>query len=276
MFSSKHFKNKSLDGKINKIVAVDLGGTNLRAALFSNGKILRYIKRSTPKTKDELLKTLVDVILEVFEEGVQAIGMGSPGPLKNGVIQNPPNLPLKNFDLKKFLERKFKVRVEIENDARCVAISESRFGCKKKNFIILTLGTGIGGGIIINGNLYHGMGNAGEFGSIVLNNKKTFEKWWQEYRQDFILKDLMKSNDPKSKQVIEELVSCLGQGIGSLINIFDPEVVVLMGGVREAGRRFLEMIKKESYKYVIFPKKTPIIWSKLDHPGLLGASLLIK
>jgi len=260
----------------NKVVAVDLGGTNLRAALVSEGKILRYMKKPTPKTKDELLNTLVEVISEVFDNEVKAIGMGSPGPLKNGVIQNPPNLPLRNFNLKKFLQKKFKVRVEIENDAKCVALSEARLGCKKKNFIIFTLGTGIGGGIIINGNLYKGEGNAGEFGAIILDNKKTFEKCWQTYRQDFILKDLIKSRDPKSIKIIENLTSYLGQGIGSLINVLDPEAVVLMGGAREAGSKFLNMIKKEVYKYVIFPKKTPIIWSKLEHPGLLGASLLVR
>jgi glucokinase len=260
----------------NKIVAVDLGGTNLRAALVQDRKILRYVKRPTPKTKDKLLEILVEAISEVFDKDVKAIGMGSPGPLKDGVIQNPPNLPLRNFNLKKFLHKKFKVRVEIENDARCVAIAESKLGCKKENFIIFTLGTGIGGGIIINGKLYGGRGNAGEFGHIVLDNKKYFEKWWQEYRKDFILKDLVKSQDPRSKRILEELSSCLGQGIGSLINAFDPEIVVLMGGSREAGNKFLNLIKKEAYKYTIFPKTTPIIWSKLDHPGLLGASLLIK
>ncbi|MEK6926116.1 MAG: ROK family protein [Nanoarchaeota archaeon] len=260
----------------SKVVAVDLGGTNLRAALIKSGKILRYTKRSTPKTKEKLLETLVDVISEVFDKDVKAIGMGSPGPMSNGVIQNPPNIPLRNFDLKKFLQKKFKVRVEIENDARCVALSESKLGCRKKNFIIFTLGTGIGGGIIVNGNLYKGRGNAGEFGAIIIDNGKTFEKWWQEYRKDFILKDLMKSKDPSSAEIVKNLVSYLGKGIGSLINSFDPEIVVLMGGSREAGKSFLGMIKKEAYKYVIFPKKPLIVWSKLNHPGLLGASLLVR
>ena len=202
--------------------------------------------------------------------------MGSPGPLKNGIILNPPNLPLRNFNLKKFLQNKFKVRVEIENDAKCVAIAEAVLGCKKKNFIILTLGTGIWGGIIINGELYKGMGNAGEFGAIIIDDKKTFEKWWQQYRKDYILKDLVKSKDKNSIQILENLTSYLGQGIGSLTNIFDPEVVVLMGGAREAGDKLLSLIKKEIYKYEEFTKKTPIVWSKIEHPGLLGASLLVS
>ncbi len=261
---------------VKKVVAVDLGGTNLRAALVQGKNVLKYVKKQTPKTKEALLNTLVEAISEVFDKDVRAMGMGSPGPLTNGVIENPPNLPLRNFNLKKFLQKKFKVRVEIGNDARCAALAEARFGCKKKNFIILTLGTGIGGGIIIDGKLYAGMGNAGELGWIILDNKKSFEEWWQEYRKDFILKDLINSRNPNSKKIVERLAGCLGQGIGGLINVFDPEIVVLMGGAREAGNKFLDMIKKEAYKFTIFDHKTPIIWSKLDHPGILGASLLVK
>jgi len=260
----------------NKIIAVDLGGTNLRVALIQGKKILKYAKKPTPKTKEQLLKSLVNMISEVFDKDVKAIGMGSPGPLKDGIILNPPNLPLKNFNLDKFLQNKFKVRVEIENDAKCVALAESKLGCKKKNFIILTLGTGIGGGIIIDGKLYKGMGNAGELGWIILNDRISFERWWQRYRKNFLLKDLVKFKDSKSKKILNELANYLGQGIGSLINVFDPEVVVLMGGAREAGNKFLNMIKKEAYKYTIVSKKTPIIWSKLNHPGILGAGLLVS
>ena len=68
----------------------------------------------------------------------------------------------------------------------------------------------------------------------------------------------------------------MGQGIGSLINVFDPEIVILAGGVRETGSVFLNMIKKEAKKYSVLPRTTPIQWSKLNHPGTLGASLLIK
>ena len=72
------------------------------------------------------------------------------------------------------------------------AIAESKLGCKKNNFIIFTLGTGIGGGAIINGKLYQGRGNAGEFGSIILDDRKTFENLWKEFRKDFILKEEQK------------------------------------------------------------------------------------
>src|SRR4030042_4832623 len=144
-----------------EVIAVDLGGTHLRVALIKDNKILKYIKKKTPKDKDNLLREMADSISFLITKDVKAIGVGSPGPLKKGIIQNPPNLPFRNFNLKKYLEMQFKKRVVIENDAKCVAIAEANLGCKKKNFIILTLGTGIGGGIIINRELYKGKGYAG-------------------------------------------------------------------------------------------------------------------
>ena len=83
-------KNKS-----KKIIAVDLGGTNLRVSLVQNNRILKYIKNSTPKTKRELLKVLYDSIGILMSKNVAGIGVGSPGPLKDGIIKNPPNIPLK-------------------------------------------------------------------------------------------------------------------------------------------------------------------------------------
>ena len=92
------------------------------------------------------------------------MGTGEPGPLENGIIKNPPNLPLRNFNLKKELEKRFHKKVVIENDVHCVALAEAKLGCKKKNFVVLAFGTGIGGGIIIEGKLYTGQGYAGELG----------------------------------------------------------------------------------------------------------------
>ena len=268
----------------NNVVAVDLGGTNLRVALVEGSKIIKYKKFQTPKTKNELLNVLVSAISEVFNKDVKGIGMGSPGPLKNGVILDPPNIPLKNFNLKKFLQDKFKVRVEIENDAKCVARSELVYGCRKNNFFILTLGTGVGGGIIIDGKLYVGVDYGAELGQIILNDGRTFENYWQDYRKSSEkifgrinpIRELINMKDKRAKKILKDTTMYLGQGIASLIHVLDPEVVVLMGGAREAGSRFLNMIKERVSFYSLFPKKTSIVWSKIEHPGLLGAGLLLK
>jgi glucokinase len=271
---------------MTKVIAVDLGGTNLRVSLVENNKILKYIKEKTPKNKGELISLLFKKIEFLMDKDVKGIGVASAGPLIDGVIKNPPNLPLKNYDLKAALEKRFNKRVEICNDAHCVALAEAKLGVRKKNFIILTLGTGVGGGIIINGELYEGQGFGGEVGHMILDNGKDFESLvgWKNIKEltkkafgkELWIKDLINIKSKKSKEILNKLTIYLGQGIGSLINVFDPEIVVLAGGVRETGTFFLNMIKKQAEKYSSLPKKTSIQWSKLDHPGTLGASLLIN
>ncbi len=269
-----------------KIIAVDLGGTNLRVSLVQNNKVVKYIKNKTPKTHKELVDLMFKCIEQLIDKDVKGIGVASAGPLENGIIKNPPNLPLKNYNLKAALEKRFKRRVEICNDAHAVAFAESKLGVKKKNFIVLTIGTGVGGGIIVNGFPYKGRGYGGEMGHIILDNGKSFEKLvgWKytkelskkAFGEELTISELFEKNNNKSKEILAQITKYLGQGIGSLINVFDPEVIVLAGGVRETGPKFLNMIKKEANKYVILPRKTPIQWSRLDHPGTLGASLLIK
>lgn len=273
--------NKYIKGKV---IAVDIGGTNVRVSLVKGGKILKYIKKTTPKNKGDFLKVLYDGITELMSKDVEAIGVGSPGPLKNGIIKNPPNIPLKNFNLKAELERKFKKRVVIENDAKCVALAEAKLGVKKKNFIVLTFGTGIGGGIIIHGKLYVGQGYAGELGHITLRNGKYFEDLWKENREyikehfgcNILIKDLIKMKNKEADMVLESISDHMGQGIATAINIFDPEIVVLNGGVRECGNALLDKVIKHARKHIILPHETPIQWSKLAHPGTLGASLLVS
>jgi glucokinase len=269
---------------VRKIIAVDLGGTNIRVSLVQGSRIIKYVKEDTPKERNEIIKRLVYIIESLMSKDVEGIGVGCPGPLEKGVIKNTPNLNLRNFDLKGFLRRKFKVKVEVENDANCVAIAESFYGCKKKNFIILTLGTGIGGGIIVDNYLYVGGGYGGELGHIILDNKKSFEKLWQSYRREckkcfgryLMIKELLAMKNRKSERILEKTSEILGIGIASLINIFDPEVVILSGGMKETGSRFLSRIKDYAKKYILIPRKPDIRWTGLDHPGTLGAALLIQ
>lgn len=268
----------------NKIIAVDLGGTNLRVALIKSGKVLKYSKKPTPKTKEGILNVMVDMISEIITRDVGAIGVASPGPLKDGIIKNPPNLPIKNFNLQKFLKKKFKKKVIVGNDADAVAMSEAKYGVRKKNFIILTLGTGIGGGVIIGGKIFRGDGYAGELGNIIIDDGKTMEQLWQKNRRDckkcfgkpMLIKDLIESKDRRAKKYLNDASKYLGQGIASLVNAFDPEVVVLMGGARETGNKFLSLIREQSNKYTLLPKKVNLQWSKIPHPGVLGASLFVK
>lgn len=270
---------------MKKIIGIDLGGTNLRIGLVVNGKIKKIIHKKTPKTKDKLIKELFSSIHEFMGKDISGIAIASPGPLKKGVIKNSPNIPLKNFNLKKALETKFKTKVEVENDANCVALAEAKLGVKKNNFFILTLGTGIGGGVIINGELYNKNDIGAELGYIYIDKNKSLEDLAgfkiiskitkKEFGKEIYIGKLIKMNNRKSKKIIDDLTENLGRGIGSLINIFNPEVVVLTGGMSESGSKFLNLIRKKSKKYILLPKKYNIQYSKLKHPGILGAALLL-
>jgi len=267
---------------MGKRVAVDLGGTHLRVGVVEDNKIIEYVKYDTPKNRKELLSLLVNSISD-FMVDVEGIGIAVPGPLEKGVIKNTPNIPLKNFDIKKFLGRRFKTRVEVENDANCVALAEAKWGCQKKNFFVLTIGTGMGGGVFIDGKLYKGTGFAGELGHIILDEGRDLEMLWKIYRKlareyfgkDILFKELLRIGNKKSKEVLRGSSDVLAQGIVSLVNVLDPEVVVLSGGIKETGRRFLSSIKKDMKKYNFIPRKVDVTWTKLKHPGILGASLLL-
>jgi len=262
--------------EMSEVIAVDLGGTNLRVALVKNNSIVKIIKKKTPKNGKLLIKEIEDSISSLFNKRIKGIGLAVPGPVFNGVLKNPPNLKVRNFNFKKYLQKKFKVRIEIDNDANCVALAELLLGYKKKNFFIITLGTGVGGGIVINGKVYSGQGYGGELGHIILNNKKDFEYYWKKYRGKILIKDMIKSSKKEHQETLKKLIEYISQGIASLINIFDPEIVVFAGGAKEAGEYFLNLIRKNTEKYVFLPKKYKIKWTKLNEPGILGASLLIR
>lgn len=267
-----------------KVIAVDLGGTHLRVAVVEGRKVERFVQIDTPKTKESLLNSLCRFICERMDKDVIGIGMGSPGPLREGFIENSPNIALKNFNLKAYLEKKFKKRVYVENDANCFAIAEHEYGCRKNNFFVLTFGTGIGGGVFVDGKLVNGNGRGGELGHIILDNGKDFEFYWKQYKEKsqkiygrkMLIKELVKKNDPKAKKIIRELADYTAQGIASLIHVFDPEIVILAGGAREGGVLFLKEIKKKLKDYVIFKNVPDVRWTFLKEPGILGASLLVR
>ena len=286
MVEFEEIKKRKVDGGRAKVIAIDLGGTNLRIAIIKNNKILKYYKEKTPKSSEDIKKKLFELIENYMSGDIRGIAVASPGPLKDGTIKNPPNLPLRNYNLKGALEKKFKIPAVVKNDADCVAYAELNLGYRRKNFIILTLGTGIGGGVVINGKLYRGGGYAGELGHIILDNGKDFESLAASKRLASVTKkafgrsvkfsELMKMKNPKAKKIFDEFMEYYGQGIASLIHCFDPEAVVLAGGVCECGNGFIREIRKHARKYFQLPKMTPIKWTRLKHPGVLGASLYFK
>lgn len=271
-------------GKEKEVIAVDIGGTNIRISLVRGIKIINYIKKPTPHNKKDFLNEIFNSIGELMHKHIVGIGIACPGPLINGVVKNSPHIPIKNFDLKSAVKKRFRVRVEIENDAKCVALSESKLGVRRKNFFILTLGTGIGGGVIIDGKLYNEKDIGSELGNIYIGDKKfeelaggkaIAEMSRKMFGHELNASALMQTNDKRAREIIDIVAENIGKGIGSLINVFNPEIVVLAGGMREAGDKFLNLIRQKTKKYIFLPKKYDIVWSKIDHPGILGAALLI-
>lgn len=268
---------------MKKVIAFDIGGTNTRCALVENNKIIKFNSVKTPKTKKEFLENISRMINEVIGKNVKGVGIAFPSTIENGVVKHPTNVPLKNFDLSKYIEKKFKLKCEILNDASCVALAESYLGCKKNNFLVITLGTGIGGGIIIDKKVYQGLGRGGEFGHIYVRGeefeslwKKTKKEIWENYGDGTLVKDIVSIKDKKSIKIMKESADYLGEGISSLTTILDPEIVIIAGGIKESGPVFLNMIRDSFKRYSFVQKNLQISWSKLKEPGILGASLLIK
>ncbi|MFQ5531282.1 MAG: ROK family protein [Candidatus Nanoarchaeia archaeon] len=274
-----------------EVIAIDLGGTHFRIAIVRNGKLRGYEKHETPKSKSEILRLLDKEIKKHVDKNTKGVGVSVAGGIYNGVIELSPNLPLKGFNIKKFIEKscKRKIKVVVENDANCFALGEAVYGVKKKNFFTLTFGTGIGGGIIIDGKLYVGRGNAGELGHIMLSRGRDFEhyagqkaliKLIKKYYNvktvnEKVIVKILYSKDSKAKKIRNELTDYYGQGIASLINILDPEVVVLGGGMSNLGKPFLNQIIKATRKHSFLQKLPPIQWSRLKNAGILGAGELV-
>jgi len=269
---------------MKKVIGIDLGGTFIRAGISSGRDIAGYVKVKTPKTQKEILKKICELIYSFDLKKIKGIGVGVPGFTKDGFVKKTPNLPIKNFDLKKFLEKKFEKKVYVENDAKCIALSEIKFETKKRNVLILTLGTGIGGAIIVNGEIYFGNGYAGEVGHMMVGENKDWESLWKdvlkkmkrEFGEGFLIKEIINSKSKKAKALLDEAYETLALGIGSLISAIDPEEIILMGGIREAGNKFIAGINKKLKTKTINPKIPPIRWSKIPHPGVFGAILLTE
>lgn len=297
------------------IIAIDLGGTKLKVAIVSDiGKILEFIETQTEaeKGKDFVIEKIKNLISQLLKKAknqnlqISGIGVGAPGPLdiKTGEIINPPNLPgWKDVPLGKILNQEFNLPVKIDNDTNCALLGEVWKGAAKncQNAIMLTLGTGVGGAILIDGKLYRGShGIAGELGHITINKNGprcgcddkgclevyTSAKRLEQHAQKLGLKFknardiflIAAKENPQAKKLVSELVENLAVGLANLIDIFDPEIIILGGDLIKSSDLFLEDLENQIIKKACNPsaKKIKIIPSKLGDKsaGILGAASL--
>jgi len=271
-------------------VGLDLGGSFLKYALGRrDGKLLKKGKMPSKadKSQDDIFNVIFSAISEMQEEAeklsgtVVGIGLGSPGAIhfkECRLIGSTPNLPeWTNAPIRERIEGETELPIWADNDANIMAFGESRVGAAKgaQDVLCATLGTGIGGGIIINGSVYRGAYYAGaEIGHMMIvhdgipcncGGRGCFEKYasapamMRRFRDHLKAanKDVIESdstvdlfraaqeNSPEAIETIKETVGYLGTGFSGLINIFNPEVLVLGGGVAEAGDEFIAQIEAD-------------------------------
>ena len=282
------------------IVAIDIGGTMIKYGLVSSdGKIL-----STDKIKTEASKGLnnilnkIDNIFKRYKEnnpvGIAVSGTGQINGMIGKVIGGNPIIP--NWigtNLVKILEEKYNLPIVLENDVNCVALGEKWIGAGKdlSNFICLTIGTGIGGGIILNNQLFRGENFvAGEFGHILIK-KGEFEQFASTTALIRLVKertgktlngkeifDLEKKEILEYQEVISEWIENLTDGLSSIIYCFNPANIILGGGVIEQGEPLINRIKNSLFKKIgpQFKEKLNITQAKLgNNAGMIGASYLL-
>jgi glucokinase len=273
------------------VVAVDLGGTNIRAGRIEDGRIVIH-KDTRLLNKDVLDRTLdqlAGLIESVMAPGVKGIGIGVPSVVDvvTGTVFDVTNIPSwKRVELKPILEKRFGIPVQVNNDVNCFILGEHRYGSAKgySSAVGLAMGTGLGGGIIINNELYAGNNcGAGEFG-LVHYLDSTIEAYCSGgfFPKKFNTSALdafkqAKAGDPAAIAMWKEFGFHMGFAIKTVAYTYDPEVIILGGSLVNA-YSFFEEAMRESMKDFEFPesmKKLKIFTSTNENITLLGASSLI-
>lgn len=276
-------------------IGVDIGGTNMRAVLFDGEKVIADYMLATPKDDLEhfliILKALVDPLIERAESDkvkIKGIGLGVAGMInhKDRRVIKSPNLPIIDDTKLAFqLESKIKISTFIENDTYCFTRAEAKFGAGKghANVFGIIMGTGIGGGWWNNGKIYRGFhGSACEHGHMIIDYKEgiTFEEAYHKLTQNnpASLAEEAYRGDTLAEKAFNEIGHDLGIALANVVNIIDPEIIVLGGGFFESSDLFLKKAKKAMSKYIISPeaKKIKIVKAGLGvFSGAIGAALLV-
>ncbi len=310
-------------------IGIDLGATEMKAGIVSeNGRIINKTAACTP-VKDgthaivNSIDMLIDKLLKPCDEtikSIKGIGVGIPGVCDDeGLVYYAPNLFWNNVSLGSLLKEKINMSVFIENDATVAIIGETTCGVAKgvSNCVLITLGTGIGSGIIINNNVYsgnHGIGS--EIGHMIVGKNfyncncgnngclETFssatalikytKKLLENTNDSLILKkinnnidlldaklifDCARKGDLIANKAVDRLVKYLAIGIGNIINILDPEMIIIGGGISKAGNYLIEKLNKEIPKNIWLKSMnlTKIVPASLgNNAGIIGSALYAK
>jgi len=291
-----------MTNKSKYAIGVDLGGTSIKLGIVTNtGRIIKKmsIRTEAEKGSKKVIRNIVTAITELLvgtNYKISGIGIGCPGVVTpgKGIVENPPNLPgWKKVNVGNIIQAEFRKKVFVDNDANAAAIGELTFGSGKnyKSFIMITLGTGVGGGIVINKKIYHGdFGAAGEIGHISIDykgpkcncgsygcieayagnqyfkqrvkselKKHPGSKLWKLIDNDLnkvspkSVQFAAERGDKFSKSVIDELGMHLGSAFASLCNVLDVSVFIIGGGIAGFGKPLFDPIKQTIASRVMAP-----------------------
>jgi glucokinase len=285
-------------------LGLDIGGTHVNAGLVLNNKIVKKVtlKIESSKGKTVVINNIIKVIEKVKgKKRISGIGIGCPGPLdyKKGIVLNTPNIPLKNVNIVKIIKNKFKTKVRLDNDANCFVLGEAVFGAGKAHSTVfgVTLGTGVGAGIVINKKIFHGRENASEFGHAIINfngpkDKARIPGSVEAYcsaqgvmriAKELRLKaksskhayDLALKGNTKAKKVFEKLGYYLGISLANAVCTLDPDIIIIGGKVADSWQFFSKPMKK-SLKSQCFLRPPRVVKAKLSNAAILGAAQLLK
>ena len=288
-------------------VGIDVGGTNTRVALINEEyKILERIQFSTDSKDPEVTLNKIGEIIKEFGKEVEGIGISCPGPLDliEGVVLTPPNLPgWHHLALSKRLEEITGVRVCLENDANLACLAEALEGAGAgKHFVqFLTISTGVGAGLCINGKIYHGAKGYGQevANSVVWKNgpkqgdlkagsiesiasgtaiTKRANDAGLEAAHAGEVYELAKEGNETARQIMEDTYEYLSNFLGILYGVLDPEIFILSGSVALKIPGFIEEVEKRTKEkvYDALKENIKIVPAALGEDcGLVGAACLI-
>ncbi len=282
-------------------IGLDVGGTKIEGVLF-NGKfkIIKKLRKPTEewKSRDSIIGNIVSVAEELLKGHSCPVGVAMAGYRKHYGVPNIPKLI--GTDMAGVLGKELKTKVVVENDAHCFVLAEQKLGAGKgkENVVGVIIGTGVGGGAIIDNRLVGGKdGAAAHIGHMMLDPSNTvscrcgqvgdFESWCagphivnRYYRRggkirEAMVKDIFSSNEKTAKKVADETYQKLGMGFAALINIFNPELIVVGGGVSNVLNYGRIMKEAGCYATIGLEKGVKIVKNTLgDSAGVYGAALL--
>jgi glucokinase len=273
------------------ILGLDIGGTGIKGGVLINGHLedIRSIATPAEENQEFILETIASFIESYQHHDFMGIGIGIPGlvNVEKGIIIGLTNIPaFQHVELKKFLTERFGKPVFINNDANCFALGVHKYGVGKnfKNLVGITLGTGVGGGIVINGHLYSGVNSAaGEWcnASYLDNNYEHYcsGKFFQAYynsKPKTLAKQAL-AGDPVALQAFEEYGHHLGELIKNILYALAPEAIVLGGSIRKTYPLFKKSLHKtlSTFAYPTVLENLQILLSEMDETAIHGAVALV-